>query len=443
MSSLLCNKAIVFTAIIQILSVKIIWCLMHYSNNNYILSSRPFHQQHQHHRHYHHQPTRRSLSSSNWASLSHHQRNNNYNAMCCRNRLKCCLDETQQTLMKNDDAILINNTDGGHAPPLSSPPPPALIIETRAFLVLNYSTSLAAADNNGGETNNNYQQPTIAVKTSPINNSIEEASSPPKIRLTIRLTNPSLSSASDGSGGLTNCHSQYVVIDHVNIAGGGGRVALLEPLVVKLTQRPVIETYDLIFEHLVNSEATEQIFGGGGGGECDESNVVSKCGSSASGVDARSSRLLPSGFCCPKEGIIRDDDDQLLMMVSGANNNANDDDYDDIIPLQHQQRRQKYYYELIDERGGGSNNRIINNNHNYDYDGSFYGDNKMVHRRDHGVDDGKGFMLRDAVPKNISERGTPSVVHQHHQFDKNKVYHDDNVFFQGNKNFTRSVKLAQ
>ncbi|CAG9770760.1 unnamed protein product [Ceutorhynchus assimilis] len=59
--------------------------------------------------------------------------------------------------------------------------------------------------------------------------------------------------------GITNCNPQYIVIDHIYDSMTGYKQTLLNPYVLKVTQQPVYQDYELTYEHIINAGPTEKV----------------------------------------------------------------------------------------------------------------------------------------------------------------------------------------
>lgn len=70
-----------------------------------------------------------------------------------------------------------------------------------------------------------------------------------KLKLTVKLKNV----------GTTNTKNQYIIIDHVFDPLTEKKQKLLNPYVLKIKQEPILQTYGLNFENMVNSEAKEKV----------------------------------------------------------------------------------------------------------------------------------------------------------------------------------------
>ncbi|KAG5864091.1 hypothetical protein JTB14_015685 [Gonioctena quinquepunctata] len=70
-----------------------------------------------------------------------------------------------------------------------------------------------------------------------------------KIKLTIKVKNT----------GITNCKKQYIVIDHVFDSETQQKQKILYPYVLRIQQKPILQTYELSIENLVNSQAKEKV----------------------------------------------------------------------------------------------------------------------------------------------------------------------------------------
>lgn len=71
-----------------------------------------------------------------------------------------------------------------------------------------------------------------------------------KIKLTIKITN----------SGMTNCKSQYILIDHVFDSVSGQKQKLLYPYALKIKQQPIKQIYILNFDSIVNAHAKEKVY---------------------------------------------------------------------------------------------------------------------------------------------------------------------------------------
>lgn len=70
-----------------------------------------------------------------------------------------------------------------------------------------------------------------------------------KVSLTLKIKNK----------GMTYCNPQYIVLDHVIDGLSDEKLKLLNPYVLKITQRPVYQVYDLLFETVVNAGPSERV----------------------------------------------------------------------------------------------------------------------------------------------------------------------------------------
>ncbi|CAH1117256.1 unnamed protein product [Phaedon cochleariae] len=70
-----------------------------------------------------------------------------------------------------------------------------------------------------------------------------------KIKLTVKIKNT----------WITNLKNQYIIIDHVFDSVTNQKQKLLNPYVLKIRQEPVVQTYELGYESMVNSEAKEKV----------------------------------------------------------------------------------------------------------------------------------------------------------------------------------------
>lgn len=108
-----------------------------------------------------------------------------------------------------------------------------------------------------------------------------------KLLATLKITNQ----------GETSTLNQYIIVDHVIDSETGQRVSLLNPYVVILRQKPLLQLYGLKYRNIVNAEAREQVinkrslnFSG-----CDDVSDNPTCGNVRFNGD-----VIPysQGFCC-------------------------------------------------------------------------------------------------------------------------------------------------
>ncbi|XP_050296866.1 hapless 2 [Anthonomus grandis grandis] len=108
-----------------------------------------------------------------------------------------------------------------------------------------------------------------------------------KITLTLKMKNR----------GPTNCRTQFIVLDHVFDPSTDKKQKLLNPYVLKITQKPVFQTYDLLYENVVNSGPTERVINKNNEGfkGCNADSNNPTCG-----VVQFDNKEVPysSGFCC-------------------------------------------------------------------------------------------------------------------------------------------------
>ncbi|KAF7267287.1 hypothetical protein GWI33_019476 [Rhynchophorus ferrugineus] len=108
-----------------------------------------------------------------------------------------------------------------------------------------------------------------------------------KISLILRINNK----------GITNCKPQYIVLDHVFDAKTDQKLKLLNSYVLKIMQKPVMQSYQLIFENVVNSGPVERILkqNNEGFGGCTDDSNNSACKKFKYGDGE-----IPysNGFCC-------------------------------------------------------------------------------------------------------------------------------------------------
>ncbi|XP_048518047.1 uncharacterized protein LOC109537197 isoform X2 [Dendroctonus ponderosae] len=108
-----------------------------------------------------------------------------------------------------------------------------------------------------------------------------------KLSLTLKVKNR----------GLTNCQPQYIVLDHVFDPATNKKQKLLNPYVLKVTQKPVYQVYDLVFENVVNSGPQEKVlnknnerFSG-----CSTDSTSATCGT----LQYENQEVpYSTGFCC-------------------------------------------------------------------------------------------------------------------------------------------------
>ncbi|XP_030760194.1 hapless 2-like [Sitophilus oryzae] len=108
-----------------------------------------------------------------------------------------------------------------------------------------------------------------------------------KISITLKVKNK----------GFTNCKSQFIVLDRIFDPVSDGKRKLLNPYVLKITQKPVLQSYDLVFENVVNSGPLEKVVG-------QEDDTFKSCNSESSNSMCSkfkyNNQEVPysSGFCC-------------------------------------------------------------------------------------------------------------------------------------------------
>ncbi|KAL1489373.1 hypothetical protein ABEB36_014282 [Hypothenemus hampei] len=108
-----------------------------------------------------------------------------------------------------------------------------------------------------------------------------------KIVLTLKVKNK----------GLTSCKPQYIILDHVFDPNTEKKQKLLNPYVLKIVQRPVLQVYDLTFENVINSGPTERVINKNNEGflGCTTDSENPTCGS----VKYNNKQVpYSSGFCC-------------------------------------------------------------------------------------------------------------------------------------------------
>ncbi|CAH1110317.1 unnamed protein product [Psylliodes chrysocephalus] len=109
-----------------------------------------------------------------------------------------------------------------------------------------------------------------------------------KLKLTVKIKN----------NGITNCKSQYLLIDHVFDSVTQQKQKLFNPYVLKIVQQPVLAVYGLFYDGIVNAQAKEMVVNkdqAGYTGCNPDSNSNPVCGS----VSYRSDTIpYSNGFCC-------------------------------------------------------------------------------------------------------------------------------------------------
>ncbi|XP_044745636.1 hapless 2-like [Coccinella septempunctata] len=121
-----------------------------------------------------------------------------------------------------------------------------------------------------------------------------------KLIITVRMTNV----------GRTHCKNQYVVVDHVYDPTSEHKQRLLYPYVLKINQRPIMQTYSLEKESSVNEKSTELVI---------NKNNKNYKGCKTTGEDTTCERVMykdkpipySTGFCCSC-----DDDKEMQREVS-------------------------------------------------------------------------------------------------------------------------------
>lgn len=108
-----------------------------------------------------------------------------------------------------------------------------------------------------------------------------------KLIITIRMSNV----------GKTHCKNQYVVVDHVYDPSSEHKQRILYPYVLKISQKPIMQTYSLEKESSVNEKSTELVI---------NKNNKGYKGCKTTGEDTTCRRVLynekpvpySTGFCC-------------------------------------------------------------------------------------------------------------------------------------------------
>ncbi|GLV39649.1 hypothetical protein CBL_08284 [Carabus blaptoides fortunei] len=135
-----------------------------------------------------------------------------------------------------------------------------------------------------------------------------------KLRATLKVTNI----------GETATYNQYIIIDHVIDPTNGQRVSLLNPYVVVLRQKPLLQLYGLKYKYMVNAEAKEEVINKRSPGftGCNDALGHSTCGSVRyNGVSVPFSQ----GFCCSCDEEVNIKRQPRNIVNSGQNNTKGKD----------------------------------------------------------------------------------------------------------------------
>lgn len=158
-----------------------------------------------------------ALETSEQDILSEEERN----LRCCSQKLSCC-DKTPEPTNFEVRALLLKCMDKHKAVPKTVS---GTVIHARKRKNINRDEMLCKSEDE-------YVKKCVK-----------------KVKLTIKIRNVDF----------TNCKNQYILIDHVFDAATSKIQKLQNPYVLKIKQYPIMQTYGMNYESMVNLEAKEKI----------------------------------------------------------------------------------------------------------------------------------------------------------------------------------------